>query len=498
MIVDEADAIQPIPLELLVIVTPDDHYNSTKLSSGRGRLITRPTAGNKVGSGTHVPPKPESKHGFSITVNHLGKKGYSMQLWVDTYVSRKKWLESIDKQQGILRERSCVFVTESITEGYFSGLRKINCISPYGMSLLPLTDTSGLISCVDNGNRMIYGTDEGVYFSNLRDDKLREPVKVINLLDVTQVDVIEEFQLLIVLHERSVTTFPLDCLDPNDANAALKRGKRISSHTSFFKSGICLGKMLVAVVKSSTLSSTIKVLEPVDLTMRGKKPQGSFMRRLNVKDDALKLFKVSPRRDIHGQAKRSRNFTSQPNLPLCIFSRPSSVLVALKGLRLSILKPWICKDYSILLIRRWTLCSSGIMYGRLRYIGSRRTFCCAMMVSGFVPTMRPTDMIEFAFYINKNGWRARPKWAIIWEGVPSAFGPSLCFPKLDTRLTRQSPPVSLRRRFRANLRGSSPRRNRSPRSNHPRQQHLLLIRRYTSITRQCPNSPTTSQYDVSP
>jgi len=139
---------------------------------------------------------------------------------------------------------------------------------------------------------MIYGTDEGVYFSNLRDEKLREPMKVINLLDVTQVDVIEEFQLLIVLHERSVTTFPLDCLDPNDPNAAIKRGKRISSHTSFFKSGTCLGKTLVAVVKSSTLSSTIKVLEPIDQTMRGKKPQTSFMKRLNGGNDALKLFKV--------------------------------------------------------------------------------------------------------------------------------------------------------------------------------------------------------------
>lgn len=94
-----------------------------------------------------------------------------------------------------------------------------------------------------------------------------------------------------MLHERSVTTFPLECLDPSDPNAALKRGKRISSHTSFFKSGVCLGKMLVAVVKSSTLSSTIKVLEPVDQSMRNKKQQGSFMRRLNGQNESLKLFK---------------------------------------------------------------------------------------------------------------------------------------------------------------------------------------------------------------
>lgn len=145
----------------------------------------------------------------------------------------------------------------------------------------------------DNGNRLIYGTDEGVYFSNLRDEKLREPVKVISLADVTQVDVIEDFQLLIVLHERTVTSFPLDCLDPNDPTAALKRGKKIASHTTFFKSGICLGKVLVAVVKSSTLSSTIKVFEAIDQTNRGKKPQASFMKRLNGANEALKLFKVS-------------------------------------------------------------------------------------------------------------------------------------------------------------------------------------------------------------
>lgn len=250
--------------------------------------MSRPSGTGKTGSGSHVPPKPESKHGYSITIIHLGKKGYSLQLWVDTYVGRKKWLETIDKQQSALRDKSCVFVSETITDGFFGGLRKINCLSPYGEAI----PRRSLQLILDNGHRMIYGTDEGVYFSNLRDEKLREPVKVINLLDVTQVDVLEEFQLLIVLHERSVTTFPLDCLDPSDPNAALKRGKRISSHTSFFKSGICLGKMLVAVVKSSTLSSTIKVLEPVDQSMRGKKPQTSFMKRLNGGNEALKLFKV--------------------------------------------------------------------------------------------------------------------------------------------------------------------------------------------------------------
>lgn len=30
--------------------------------------------------------------------------------------------------------------------------------------------------------------------------------------------------------------------------------------------------------------------------------------------------------------------------------------------------------------------------------------------------------VDFAFYINKNGWRSRPGWIIHWEGTPTSFG----------------------------------------------------------------------------
>ena len=44
----------------------------------------------------------------------------------------------------------------------------------------------------------MYGTDDGVYISDLRETN-RDPVKVLALLDVSQVDVLEDYQLLIVL-----------------------------------------------------------------------------------------------------------------------------------------------------------------------------------------------------------------------------------------------------------------------------------------------------------
>lgn len=45
---------------------------------------------------------------------------------------------------------------------------------------------------------MVYGTDNGVYLSNLN-QKNKVPVKVISVPNVTQLDVLEEQGILIVL-----------------------------------------------------------------------------------------------------------------------------------------------------------------------------------------------------------------------------------------------------------------------------------------------------------
>ena len=57
---------------------------------------------------------------------------------------------------------------------------------------------AALIVPTDQGRRAVYGTDDGVYLSNLA-ERNREPVKVLALKDVAQVDVFEDYQLLIVL-----------------------------------------------------------------------------------------------------------------------------------------------------------------------------------------------------------------------------------------------------------------------------------------------------------
>lgn len=192
----------------------------------------------------------------------------------------------------------------------------------------------------DGGRKVVYGTDDGIYLSDFR-ERNRDPVKVLGLREVLQVDVLEDYQLLVVLSgrkvdsrrrtrllflsltERQVITFPLDALDHMDPLAGLKRAKRIASHITFFKTGICLGKTLVCVVKASPLSSTIKTLEPIDQNVRGRnKP--TFRKLLQGGNDTLRVFKVSPQQDdrpLNGFADR---FFCRNSISLCSRARYTS------------------------------------------------------------------------------------------------------------------------------------------------------------------------------
>ena len=54
-----------------------------------------------------------------------------MTLWASTYVSQRKWVENITKQQDAMRERSAIFETLTLSDGFFVGPNKVNCAAPY-------------------------------------------------------------------------------------------------------------------------------------------------------------------------------------------------------------------------------------------------------------------------------------------------------------------------------------------------------------------------------
>ena len=74
------------------------------------------------------------------------------------------------------------------------------------------------------------------------------------------------------------------------AAGAIKKAKKIGTNVSFFKLGVCSERTLISAVKSTSLSATIKLLEPVGLGVN--KLKGKFGRLFKSSNDILRVYKV--------------------------------------------------------------------------------------------------------------------------------------------------------------------------------------------------------------
>lgn len=367
---------KPIPLELLIISHSED-------ASERSSIAKKSSSSLLHGTSKSTPHKNDSSKGYAITFIHLGRRGYMITLFATTSISRKKWTEHIESQQRSLREKSCIFKRHVICEKYFLRGNKVACVVPY-----------------DGGQKLIYGTENGVYVSDRKpySSAKATPVRVLAINGVTQVDVLEEYSILLVLADKTLYSYSMESLDLNDTTLANKRPRKIAGHTNFFKSGLCLGRLLVCVVKSSALSSTIKVLEPVDNVCRGKK-QVPFKFLLQGGQDVLKVFKEF----YIPTESTSVHFLKHK---LCVGSPKGFEVVNLENLETqSLLDP---ADTSLdFVTRKENIKPIAIYRLNLKFL-----LCYD----------------EMAFFVDKNGWAIKHNWMIIWEGLPTSF--ALFYPYL--------------------------------------------------------------------
>lgn len=111
------------------------------------------------------------------------------------------------------------------------------------------------------------------------------------MIKVEQLDVLEEYSMVLILSDKTVSSIPVEgLLDIHDGPNASKKPKKIVGHTNFFKSGVCLGKMLVCCVKTSG-QSIVRVMEPSESLAKSKRQQG-LGRLLRGGQDSLKPYKV--------------------------------------------------------------------------------------------------------------------------------------------------------------------------------------------------------------
>ncbi|KAL4808705.1 CNH domain-containing protein [Aspergillus unguis] len=364
---------KPIPLELLVIPQMDEVVPKPGIQK-------RPSSGLLANRAATNPAA--AKDTLPITFRHLGKGGYEQTLYASSSQQRKKFLELVDEQQTKLRERNSNFYNKNIIcEKFFNAVNRVNCLVP-----------------IDGGRKLVYGTDSGIYVSdrNPRDKAVR-PRKVLDVSQVTQIDTLEEYQLLLVLANKTLYSYPLDALDLTEGqNSVAKRPKKIQNHANFFKSGIGLGRHLVCSVKTSALSTTIKVYEPMDNLARGKK-KSTVSKMFQSGQDTLKPFK-----EFYIPAESSSIHYLRSTL--CVGCARGFEVVSLET-----------TETQSLLDQADTSLDFVARKENVKPIHIER------MNGEFL-----LNYSDFSFFVNRNGWRARADWKISWEGNPNAF--ALSFP----------------------------------------------------------------------
>ncbi|KAK7946568.1 uncharacterized protein PG986_010889 [Apiospora aurea] len=353
---------RPIPLELLSIREMDEVIPQQGMKRTSSSIIPL-RAGNTDN---------KKVEGWPITFRHLGKNFYEQVLYASNQAARKKWLEYIDNAQQRLRARADFFNVGIVSAEFFSAANHINTATPF-----------------DGGRKLIYGTDNGIYVSD-RKNKDATPKRVIEAQSVTQIDVLEEYNLLLVLSNKTLVSYSISALDPNEP-ALSKRPKKIQSHCTFFKAGICLGRHLVCCVKSTALSTTIKVYEPNDAMSKGKKQKG-FGKMFNAGQDELKAFKefYIPTESSSVHFLKSK---------LCVACSRGFEVVSLETLETQSLLDQA--DTSLDFVAR----KEGVKPVHIERLNGEFLL----------------NYTDFSFFVNRNGWRARPEWRIDWEGTPQAF-----------------------------------------------------------------------------
>ena len=174
---------------------------------------------------------------------------------------------------------------------------------------------------------------------------------------MTQIDVLEEYQLLLVLSNKSLVSYSLEALDASDNQSPLiRRPKKIQNHANFFQTGVCVGRHLVCSAKTSGISTTIKVFEPLDTVAKNKK-KPAITQLFQSSQDALKPFKVRFNQYIlqcTSINRVCRSSTSQQNPTLYTSSRLSFASLVLVVLRSSVLKALRISHYLTKPTHLWT------------------------------------------------------------------------------------------------------------------------------------------------
>lgn len=359
---------KPIYLPLLFV---NSGYDSPGIKSilqfrENGSIVSDTSLRNRA-EASNYNPVSSSQQKLQVNFLGLGNNPVHVSLYADDVTNQSQILLQVQQQQRKLLDKHDIFSLSKYETRRFTGHNRINCAVPcYG------------------GKKLLYGTDAGVWVSTVRSISMTsnekicsDPTMVISKPYISQMEVLVEYSKLLVLSEKTLYEFDLSCTDSLDHVKNTRSGKIILNYVSFFKTGVCDGRLLVCAVKSGSAKaiSIVEPTNPFDPKMRGKgkKPE--------VREIAFMSEPVS---------------ISFLKTKLCIGCTKGFEILSLEaGRKEPILDE---ADPSLdFATQRESVAPLGI-----HRLG--KSFLLSYS--------------EFSFLINRNGWRTKHDWGIFWEGSP--------------------------------------------------------------------------------
>ncbi|KAF1919400.1 CNH domain-containing protein [Ampelomyces quisqualis] len=320
----------PIPMDLLVLENEDDdpvvrsnlkgiapvnQVTEKVRSGGLGRSTNSPGPGtlqhtttstsfssaNTGGSGKTVvnnatlDSNKDDKILYPFKVKHLGKETYT--LYATSANNRAEWCDKLIIAK--TRHAAALFaqnaepfrlrVMADAAFAYDSAMPSQKAITIKGTPLdrsveeveklflqqgRPVPICRARVNCATAFNQtygkhmLAVGTDIGVYVSEF--DNPRGWSKAVQVPRVTQIAVLEQFSLMLVISDKSLIAYHLDAVcpvggAPTTSDSARRAPQKLSGarDIGFFATGVMKDRTLVFYKKKDGISSTFKVLEPV-------------------------------------------------------------------------------------------------------------------------------------------------------------------------------------------------------------------------------------------
>ncbi|KAJ2807590.1 RHO1 GDP-GTP exchange protein 2 [Coemansia helicoidea] len=415
---------RPVPLQMLTICIPDDPSSTRPRMAARRDSTGQPTAAGSVerpatagaaagaacgaapgAAGSATPsadpaPAPlpaaasarptiisidnetqRDKYAYPLQITYLGRSGFTTTLYADKLADRKQWYQCIEQQQLELMERHRKFELVPVARQFPAGIR-VTTADVY-----------------DQGRCVVIGTDHGLYLGVAGKPTSYQRLTHLKHDRVFQLEIHEQLNVMAMVadKDRNLYVYPLDHL--MTATSSSRHGQRVKplhTHVSFFRFGQYQEQDILCSVRSTTLSNQtiIHVYKPV-VSQPKSRTLGRFL-------------------SLGGEPALADSWK-------CI----KECYIAAESTSLHFLRSRLCVG-----------CSRGFEIVDLATMNTQSLLDPADASLGFInkrDTTHPIALFRvqdgqfllcydvFAFYVNRNGQRARSNWMIHWVGSPTSF-----------------------------------------------------------------------------